>query len=142
MTFDERFALPRNGHELVPVAPAGGSFWCLRCGALFLEREGTGTWEAPSQSGRSRATVEAPQCLPANDTGLGNAQSDARLMLRALTHGWRCEPVSLPDPQGTQAWRWSHQGPLGGTAISVRGPWSEGPVIDHSVRHLLLTTTA
>ena len=61
-------------------------------------------------------------------------------MLLALTHGWRCERVMLPDAHNTQAWRWSHDGPLGGETWAVPGYWDEGPVVSDALRKLMLTT--
>jgi hypothetical protein len=62
-------------------------------------------------------------------------------MLRALTHGWRCEPVLLEVKERTEAWRWAREGLLGGEALSVAGAWEDGPVVDNTVRRLLLTST-
>jgi hypothetical protein len=142
MAFQDRFSQPREGHELVAIALEGATFWCLRCGALWLDaRPGVrdrACWEAPTQTGQSHSTEAAPPCLPSHDAGSGTPEGDARLMLRALTHGWRCEPVLLASQSRTEAWRWSHDGPLGGEAWSVAGRWEDGPVVDETIRRQLL----
>jgi hypothetical protein len=82
-------------------------------------------------------------CLSPEDgtyEGAANPTGDARLMLHALTRGWRCERAHLYDTQNVEAWRWSHEGPLGGEAWSVAGAWSDGPVVDGPVRQLLLVS--
>jgi len=144
MAFEDRFSQPREGHELVAIARETGTFWCLRCGALCLDaRPGVrdkSSWEAPAQAGRSQSAETAPPCRPSTDVGAGGPTSDARLMLRALTHGWRCEPVLLASHDRAEAWRWSREGPLGGEAWSVVGAWEDGPVIDDQVRHALLVS--
>lgn len=142
MTFEDRFTEPREGHELTCVDATSGVYWCLRCGALWLEaRRGVraSRWEAPSQSGRSRAFDEPPPCLPSAEAGADNLAADARLMLHALTHGWRCEPILLARPDHAEAWRWSHDGLLRAEVWSVPGAWADGPVVDAAVRRLLLT---
>jgi hypothetical protein len=145
MTFHDRFSRPYEGHQLVDLARDVGASWCLRCGALWFDvRPGLrdrAYWEAPGQAGRSHSTETAPPCLPSTEAGAHNPAGDARLMLRALTHGWRCEPVLLEVTERTEAWRWSHQGPLGGEAWSVIGAWEDGPVVNDVVRTLLLTTS-
>ena len=140
MSFDERGALPRDGHELENVGKSEGAWWCLRCGALWFD-EGRGRWEAPSQAGRSISSVDAPPCLVSTAAGSTNPGGDARLMLRALTHGWRCEPIRLPALQNAEAWHWSRSGLLGGESWSVPGDWKDGPMIDDALRRLLSTTT-
>jgi len=145
MTFQDLFSQPRDGHELITLDLERGVSWCLRCGALCLDarprlRDRT-SWEAPTPAGRSRETEAAPACIPAADAGAVNFEGDARLMLHALTHGWRCEPVLLHGNPRTEAWRWSHEGPLGGEAWSVHGAWAEGPIVDDTVRRLLLTSS-
>ena len=131
--------MPRDGHELTDVGGPNNVWWCIRCGALWFD-SGRGHWEAPGQAGRSQASVDAPPCLPSTDAGVASLAGDAHLMLFALTHGWRCEPIQLPDSQNTEAWRWSHDGPLGGESWSVPGAWAAGPIVDADVRRLLLTT--
>jgi hypothetical protein len=142
MAFEDRFSQPKDGHELVAVALEGATFWCLRCGALWLDaRPGVrakACWEAPAQAGRSHSTEVAPPCLPNESAGSATAAGDARLMLRALTHGWRCEAVLLPSHERIEAWRWSREGPLGGEAWSVAGAWEDGPVVNEAVRRELL----
>ncbi len=145
MTFQDRFSQPREGHEVVALERESGIFWCLRCGALWFEvRPGlrdSPRWEAPGTAGRSHASKTAPPCLPSTDAGAGNAAGDARLMLRALTHGWRCTPVLLETKERIEAWRWAREGLLGGEAFSVAGAWEDGPVVDDTVRDVLLVTT-
>ncbi len=145
MTFQDRFSQPREGHELVALERESGVSWCLRCGALcFDPRPGVRDKtlrEAPGQAGRSLSTEAAPPCLLSTDAGAHNVAGDARLMLRALTHGWRCEPVLMHTKDRAQAWRWTREGPLGGDAWSVRGAWDDGPAVDDTVRELLLTTS-
>jgi len=145
MTFEDRFSQPRDGHELVSLDRTTGISWCLRCGTLWFDvRSGlrqAASWEAPGQAGRSHSSAVAPPCLLSTDAGAGNVSGDARLMLRALTHGWRCEPVLLHVKERTEAWRWTHDGPLGGEALSVVGAWEDGPVVNDKVRQALLTTT-
>jgi hypothetical protein len=142
MTYEDRFSQPLDGHELVAIARHDGVYWCLRCGALHLEkRPGVreqSVWEAPAQAGRSHASKAAPACLPSTAADAHNPAGDARLMLRALTHGWRCEPVLLSTRERTEAWRWSCDGPLGGEAWSVPGDWEDGPLVDDQVRSRLL----
>jgi hypothetical protein len=46
----------------------------------------------------------------------------------------------LSEPTSAEAWRWTHDGLLGGEAWSVPGAWADGPVVDDAVRSLLLTT--
>jgi hypothetical protein len=144
MTFEDRFSMPRDGHELVAISHGEGTFWCLRCGALWLDARPRirtkPSWEAPARAGRSHSSEAAPPCFASTDEGAGNAAGDARLMLRALTHGWRCEPVLLATQQRAEAWRWSHEGPLGGEAWSVMGAWGDGPVVDETLRRVLLVT--
>ena len=146
MTFQDRYSQSRDGHELVSLERDSGEFWCLRCGVLWLDaRKGlrdAPRWEAPGQVGRSRSTEAAPACLASVDAGAGNAAGDARLMLRALTHGWRCAPVLLHTEARTEAWRWTREGPLGGEAWSVAGPWDDGPRVDAPLRRMLLTTSS
>ena len=145
MTFHDRFSRPFEGHQLVDLAREAGVSWCLRCGVLWLDaRAGVRDrphWEAPGQEGRSHSTEAPPPCRPSTDAGAYNLAGDARLMLRALTHGWRCEPVLLQVAERIEAWRWSHEGPLGGEAWSVAGAWEDGPVVNDTVRTLLLTTS-
>jgi hypothetical protein len=62
-------------------------------------------------------------------------------MLSALTHGWRCEPVLMPTRETVEAWRWSREGLLGGEAWSVVGAWADGPVINETVRRMILTAS-
>jgi hypothetical protein len=144
MAFHDRFSQPRDGHELIGISHDHGTFWCLRCGALWLDaragHRATPTWETPGQAGSSHTTTTAPPCRPSTDAGAGNEEGDSRLMLRALTHGWRCEPVLLAVSKRTEAWRWSWDGPLGGEAWSVAGAWEDGPVIDATVRERLLVS--
>ena len=89
----------------------------------------------------SRATEVAPQCAPSTGFGAGNPVGDTRLMLNALTHGWSCEPVVLSVNGRTEAWRWAHDGLLGGEAWSVVGAWGGGPIVDEVVRIVLLLAT-
>jgi hypothetical protein len=142
MTFQDRFSQPRDGHELVSLEREGGVSWCLRCGALWFDvRRGlreTACWEAPGQAGRSHSTETAPPCLPSTAAGVTNVAGDARLMLHALTHGWRAEPILLEVKERTEAWRWAREGLLGGEAWSVIGAWDDGPVVDDVVRRVLL----
>jgi hypothetical protein len=143
MTFEDRFSQPRDGHALVPLEREAGVSWCLRCGALWFDQRpdlrAASHWEAPGQAGRSHATATAPPCLPSTSPGAANVVGDANLMLRALTHGWRCDPVLLEVKERTEAWRWSREGLLGGEAWSVVGAWEDGPVVDDTVRRVLLT---
>lgn len=145
MTFQDRFSQPRDGHELVSLARENGVSWCLRCGSLcFDPRAGVREalrWEAPGQAGRSHLSETAPACLPSTSPGAPNLAGDANLMLRALTHGWRCAPVLLEVKDRTEAWRWSREGLLGGEAWSVIGAWEDGPVVDETVRRVLLTAS-
>jgi len=145
MTFQDRFSQPCEGHELICLEREIGVSWCLRCGALHFDaREGlrdTSCWEAPGQAGRSRSTKLAPPCLPSTDVGAVNVAGDANLMLHALTHGWRCEPVLLQLKERTEAWRWARDGLLGGEAWSVVGAWDDGPIVDDTVRRRLLTAS-
>jgi hypothetical protein len=145
MTFQDRFSQPRDGHELVSLARENGVSWCLRCGALCFDPRArvrdTLRWEAPGQTGRSHLSATAPTCLPSTSAGAPNLAGDANLMLRALTHGWRCAPVLLEVKDRTEAWRWSREGLLGGEAWSVIGAWEDGPVVDETVRRVLLTTS-
>jgi hypothetical protein len=145
LAFDDRFCIPRKGHELTSVDAEGRYAWCVRCGVLWLEspklmREGA--WISPSQSGRAVPTAEAPACLPATDVGAANVAGDARLMLRALTHGWKCEPLHLPSDERVEAWRWSHDQPLRIYTYWVPGVWADGPAIDATLRRELLVTTS
>jgi hypothetical protein len=143
--FHNRLSQPRDGHELIALEAERGIYWCLRCGALWLDARpdlrATPCWEAPGQAGCSRSTKAAPPCLWTSDDCVDVAR-DRRLMLHALTHGWRCTPVLLHREQRTEAWRWAREGPLGGEAWSVAGAWNDGPVIDDTVRRSLLITTA
>jgi hypothetical protein len=143
MPFDERYARARAGHELTPVDSAKHTFWCLRCGVLWIERDAGGgaRWEIPAQSGRSLATTSAPPCLPSTSVGALHPAGHAALMLHALTHGWRCQPVLLPERGSAEAWRWWREGFFGKEAWSVVGAWRDGPVIDDEVRRQLMTTT-
>jgi hypothetical protein len=140
MTFTEAGALPTHGHELANIGGPQEAWWCLRCGALRLEENG-GRWEAPGQAGRSITSIDAPPCLASTDAGATNPSADAHLMLRALTHGWRCDPIRLATWQDGEGWRWSRAGLLGGESWSVRGDWADGPAIDATLRKLLTTTT-
>ena len=143
MTFEDRFSQPRDGHPLVALQLGSGISWCLRCGALCLdERPGirdTAHWEAPGQAGRSHATKAAPPCLPSTSPGAPNVEGDVHLMLQALTHGWHCDPILLEVKERTEAWRWWREGLLGGEAWSIVGAWDDGPVIDETLRRVLLT---
>jgi hypothetical protein len=145
MTFQDRFSQPREGHELISLERESGISWCLRCGALWLEaRPGlrdVSCWEAPGQAGRSHSTANAPPCLPSTEAGAESAAGDQHLMLHALTHGWRCEPFLLQVKERTEAWRWAREGLLGGEAWSVVGAWNDGPVVDDTVRRVLLTAS-
>jgi hypothetical protein len=145
MAFQDLYSQPRDGHELVCLDREGGYSWCLRCGALLLDtRPGLrarASWESPSQTGRSRSSEAPPPCLPPETAGSANLAGDARLMLHALTHGWRCEPVLLPAKTRIEAWRWSREGMLGGSAWSVVGAWDDGPVVDETVRRELLVAS-
>jgi hypothetical protein len=140
MPFNENAALPRDGHELTSIGGSAGIWWCIRCGALSFD-EDRGHWEAPGQSGRSHSSVDAPPCVISTDAGAANPAGDAQLMLRALTHGWHCEPVRLASLHDGEAWHWSRSGPLGGESWSVPGEWEAGPTIDVALRRLLMTTT-
>jgi len=145
MAFQDLYSQPRDGHELVCLDREGGYSWCIRCGALWLDaRPGlraVASWAAPGQAGRSRTTDTAPPCHRSETPGSVNLAGDQRLMLRALTHGWRCEPVLLPAKTRTEAWRWSREGMLGGAAWSVAGAWEDGPVVDETVRRELLVAS-
>jgi hypothetical protein len=145
MTFQDRFSQPRDGHQLVTLEREAGVHWCLRCGSLWLEaRPGlrdVSRWEKPGQAGHSLESVAAPPCVAATDAGAGNVAGDGRLMLHALTHGFRCEPVLLQVKVRTEAWRWWHDGLFGEQAWSVAGAWEDGPVVDDTVRRVLLTGT-
>ncbi len=140
MTFDSTLATPRDGHELTCVSLHDHVYWCLRCGALWLGSQRGARWEAPGQAGRSHASDAAPPCLISTDEGAANPSADARLMLLALTRGWRCDRVHLKDAHGVEGWRWSHDGPLGGEAWSVVGAWADGPLLNEPIRRLLLTS--
>lgn len=145
MTFDALYGQPRDGHVLTQLSVDDGVSWCIRCGAVLLEaRPGVREehWEAPCQGGRTRSSVEAPQCLAVEEAGAANVAGDMRLMLHALTHGWRCEPVTLPRRDQAEAWRWSREGLLGGEAWCVIGAWADGPVVDDEVRRALSMSSA
>ena len=116
---------------------AEGTWWCLRCGSLHFE---AGTWEEPSATGTTMSSTAAPPCVRSTVAGADNVAADANLMLAALTHGWRCEPIRLPDHDHDEAWRWSHTGVLGGRAWAIRGEWAHGPRVDDPLRRLMLTT--
>ena len=51
------------------------------------------------------------------------------------------EPLLLEVKDRTEAWRWSREGLLGGEAWSVIGAWEDGPVVDETVRRVLLTAS-
>lgn len=143
MPFDDRFTNPRDGHELASVDTGGVVYWCLRCGVLWLDRQGatgqTNVWEIPDQSGRSKETVDAPPCRPSAAPGEDNLSADGRLMLIALTRGWSCERVVLAT--GSEGWRWSRLTPVGIESASVEGPWRDGPALDSATRRMLATTS-
>jgi hypothetical protein len=144
-TLSASFAIPLAGHELTSVDADGRRFWCIRCGVVRVASPAIGrrdTWLLPSQSGRAVATLSAPTCLPPSDKSAENPAGDARLMLHALTHGWRCDPILLPRQQRTEAWRWSREELLRMYAYSVRGAWKDGPILDDTIRKQLLITTA
>jgi hypothetical protein len=138
------FAIPFEGHELTSVDADGRRFWCIRCGAVRVLAPAIGhrdTWLLPSQSGRAVASMTAPTCLPPADKSAENPAGDTRLMLHALTHGWKCDPILLPRPERTEAWRWSREELLRLYAYSVRGAWKDGPILDGTIRKQLLITT-
>ncbi len=143
MPFDERYAVARAGHELTPVDSGKHTFWCLRCGVLWIDSDPQfgPRWEIPSQAGRSLPSGAPPPCLPSTTLGARRAEGHAALMLHALTHGWRCQPVLLPERANAEAWRWWREGLLGKEAWSVVGAWRDGPAIDEEVRRHLMTTT-
>lgn len=145
MPFDDRFTIPREGHELTCVDSAGVVHWCIRCGALWLDRKVEGAppaacvWETSTQHGRSRETKEAPPCLPSTGAGEANQAADQRLMLRALTSDWSCTRVLLAS--GAEGWHWSRPTPLGKEAYAVPGRWIDGPCLDATARRMLLTAS-
>lgn len=145
MPFDDRDTIACEGHGLTCVDAAGVADWCIRCGALWLDRKAAGApasagvWELADQRGRTRQTAEAPRCRSSTAAGDDNRGADQRLMLRALTNGWHCERVLLAD--GAEGWCWSRPSPFHRETYPVPGRWIDGPVLDHSARRMLLTAS-
>ena len=145
MPFDDRYAIAREGHALTCVDSAGVAHWCIRCGALWLNRRiagasaAAGVWEQADQCGRTRQTAEAPRCRPSTAAGGDNRVADQRLMLRALTSGWHCEQILMGD--GAEGWHWSRPTFFHRETYSIPGRWIDGPVVDERSRCMLLTAS-
>jgi hypothetical protein len=145
MPFDDRFTIPRDGHELTCIDAAGVVHWCVRCGALWLDRKALDAppsacvWESCSSHGRSVETTEAPPCRRSTAAGEDNLAADHRLMLRALTSDWICTRVLLAN--GVEGWHWSRPTALGKEAYAVPGRWIDGPCLDATARKMLLTAS-
>jgi hypothetical protein len=145
MPFDDRYTIPRERHALTCVDSAGVVHWCIRCGVLWLDLNAAGgrpqrcVWQSADQRGRTRETPEAPPCRRSTAAGEDSPVADQRLMLRALTSGWKCERILLASAE--EGWLWSRPAPFQRESYAVPGRWLDGPVLDASTRRMLLTAS-